>query len=226
MLHLDPALKRDIWAVGDNPQRLEIKHLDSPRITESQFFRLFNRPYPHPATIRELDQVVKLQKIIDCPHISDRFLRIYDDHVFLRPCSIADFATPRYRGRIEPSAKQTTGFAEVRRRTFYRLHTLGLTTLDYSTHAPQVYEKQKLQIMIDELKLLDSQPGLIESLYHNRWPDPSATTLSSKVFRFVTCPNDFDYDTSSTKCICIQNKYVKHHFDRIQSVLARPVQSV
>ena len=203
-----------IVVVGDDPKVDGIDYVSCPRITGGEFRRRFGCEMR--SSVRMVDQIVKLLRIIDCDKISDPFLRLYDDHFFLRPVSASEFITPRYRGRIDANEARLKGWQETRRQTFWRLKQLGLPSYDYSTHAPQVFEKCKIKTLIEEMDLLN-RPGLFESLYHNRFRDGSHKITNRLLFRYVTCTSDIDWNTEKAACVCVQNKFLHKHLPLISS---------
>jgi hypothetical protein len=114
------------------------------------------------------DSLIKLQRIIDSPLVTDNFLWMYCDTFILAPTTMKELATPKY-GEL-PNGGSSTWNATYQR-TMTLLQERGATTHNFSTHYPVVYNKHLLQNVLDEFK----PQYLIESLYlnlHGKDPQP------------------------------------------------------
>ena len=114
------------------------------------------------------DSLVKLQRIIDSPLITDNFLWMYCDSFILQPMTMQELAVPRYG---EPPQMGSTTWRETYFKTMQLLKEVNKPTLNYSTHYPVVFNKHLLQDVLDNYK-----PNyLIETLYlniHGKEPQP------------------------------------------------------
>jgi len=114
-----------------------------------------------PVTTSKIDDsLIKLQRIIDCKEVTDTFLWMYDDTFILSPMTMEELAIPRYG--LSPETGSPL-WNEVYKRTQLLLLEQNLPTRNYSTHYPVVYNKNKLQRVLDTYK----PPYLVESIYYN-----------------------------------------------------------
>ncbi|MFG0261523.1 MAG: hypothetical protein ACF788_03955 [Novipirellula sp. JB048] len=122
------------------------------------------------------DSVIKLQRIIDSPLVTDQFLWLYDDTFFMRDITAAEASIHR-RTRLlcaRPESKASGTWREVLRRTTQALHEAGRPARNYSHHGPVVFDKHLLQQTIDKFDPLN-RPRAIESLYINHHFDEDQT---------------------------------------------------
>lgn len=122
------------------------------------------------------DSIIKLQKIIDSPLVTDRFLWLYDDTFFMRDITAAEASIHR-RTRLlcaHPEAKASGTWREVLRRTTEALYQAGRPARNYSHHGPVVFDKNLLQQTIDKFDPMN-RPRAIESLYVNHHFDEDQT---------------------------------------------------
>jgi hypothetical protein len=152
----------EFFICGDVPQWYQGHGIDSPRVGDKETVAAMGDVKYK----KWLDSIVKLRRIIDDARVSETFLWLYDDTFIVRPTTIGTLAVPRYSGQLRRSSRSTWRVAMMR--THDALKGAGLPTLNYSTHYPIVFDKQKLQQTIDRFRP-DRQPLLIESLYQNQW---------------------------------------------------------
>ena len=117
-----------------------------------------------------IDSAIKLQAIIDCPDVTENFLWFYDDSFVTGKTSIIELSRPCASGQLhtgDPLASVRHKWREVRRRTHVALDSRGLTTHDFSTHMPVVFNKTKLQQTMSEFDVRHNA-RCIESLYMNQ----------------------------------------------------------
>lgn len=112
------------------------------------------------------DSLVKLQRIIDSPLVTETFLWMYDDTFILQPTPIEYIAIPKHGDPPQGGCDQ---WKAAYKRTQLLLLEKGLPTHNYSTHYPVVYEKAFLQDVLDRFEA----PYLIETLYLNAINRPS-----------------------------------------------------
>jgi len=117
-----------------------------------------------------IDSIVKLLRICADPRVTDRFVWLYDDTIFLRPITAAELAIPRAGGQLcaNTTAPASGKWREVLRRTTEELQAAGLPSRNYSHHGPVVYSKSQLLQTIAKF-LPVYKPRAIESLYLNHW---------------------------------------------------------
>jgi hypothetical protein len=208
---LNLQFDKTLIVVGDNPKRDDVEYLSVPRLSPGEYRRRYDAKLKHQ---RCCDAVYKLKKAIASPKVSETFIRLYDDMYILQPVTLDDLLIQRHRGRVEPGQTRFKGWRELRRKTLLRLKESGLTTYDFSTHGPVVFEKTKLQQTIEQFDLM-RQPSLVETIYQNQWLDPGAQLLKSSFFRFVSCQNDWDAN-KHPKVLCVQNNHIKSHLATIE----------
>jgi hypothetical protein len=161
---------KNIVLCGDKPHWYSGNFIDSPKFTKRQAKQKFGTG----CWCKWVDSVIKLQKIIDSPLVTDDFLWLYDDTFFMRDISTEEALIPRCTRLLcaHPDAKADGAWREVLRRTTVALHEAGRPSRNYSHHGPVVYNKQKLQATIDKFQP-DKGPRAIESLYLNHHYDES-----------------------------------------------------
>lgn len=139
--------------------------IPQPRISLIESQRIFNTK----RFAKFVDSFLKLQAINGSSHVTDDFLWMYDDTFIVKSTSIDFLSKPRYRGKL-PSSKDPirATWREAMRRTGVALEKEGLSLLNYSTHLPVVYNKEKLKKTFERFNCFD-HPRLIESLYLNEW---------------------------------------------------------
>ena len=146
---------------GDVPKWFDGHGINSPKWTHSDHRKRFGNT----KWTKWTDSIIKLQRIIDDPNITDDFLWMYDDTFIVKPTSIAELAVPRSLGYLNQRAVGNL-WRQCRARTAGALMKEQLPINDYSTHLPMVYNKQKLQQTIDLFEC-HTRPRVIESLYGN-----------------------------------------------------------
>lgn len=161
---------KNIVLCGDRPDWYAGAMIDSPKFTKRQA----KQKYGTGRWCKWVDSVIKLQKIIDSPFVTDNFLWLYDDTFFVRDISTAEASIPRCTRLLcaHPESQADGTWREVLRRTTLALHEAGRPARNYSHHGPVVYNKQKLQQTLDQFRP-DKGPRAIESLYLNHHFDES-----------------------------------------------------
>lgn len=155
---------REPWFTGD--------FIPSPKWTEEDAVR----EYGVGTWAKWTDSIVKLQRIIDSPLVTDQFLWLYDDTFFLKDVSVSEASVHRRTGRLfgRLELEANSEWKDVRKRTAAALLNAGRPDRNYSHHGPVVYDKNLLQKTIDEFNPR-SQPRVIESLYVNHHFDERQT---------------------------------------------------
>jgi hypothetical protein len=151
---------------GDKPEWYQGDFIDSPRFNK----KLAKRKYGTSRWAKWVDSIVKLQKIVNSPAVTERFLWMYDDTFIVKKTTIEQLSVPRSGGRLysgDPDKQNRHAWRECQRRTFNALKNHGLPSLNFSTHYPVVYEKSKLRETFERFRPIDC-PRLIESLYLNQ----------------------------------------------------------
>ena len=162
----------NIVLCGDKPDWYRGDFIDSPKWTKRQAKRKFGTK----RWAKWTDSIIKLQRIIDSPMVTDQFLWLYDDTFFVKDATASEVAMPR-RTRLlcaHPEAKANGAWREVLRRTTEALYAAGRPARNYSHHGPVVFDKQMLQQTIDQFDP-ENRPRAIESLYINHHFDEAST---------------------------------------------------
>lgn len=125
------------------------------------------------------DAIVKLRKIIDDPTITDDFIYMYDDTFILKPTTLKDYYLPTFTegsGLLWEWVRDNT------------IRQLPPNALNYSTHYPIQFNKQKLQQVLDTFEF----PYLVELAYLNLHGTPTpmdATFLFTRSTYFYVPDN-------------------------------------
>lgn len=154
----------NIVLCGDKPDWYTGDMIDSPKFTKAQA----KKKYGTGRWCKWVDSIVKLQRIIDSPLVTENFLWLYDDTFLVRNVSAEEAAIPKCTRLLcaHPEAEADGTWREVLRRTTVALHEAGRPSRNYSHHGPVVYNKRMLQETIDKFRP-DKGPRAIESLYLN-----------------------------------------------------------
>jgi hypothetical protein len=145
--------------IGDKPTHLTgFKHLPMERTNDAHL-------------PRALDAVRKIQAAIDCKEIQQRFVWTYDDIIFLRPVGMDDLTLRVGMYELTPDhmGYGSGGHRQAMRKTYQALKDRGLRRVyNYETHMPRVYEKRRLQEIIDIYRPASNRL-LIPTLYFNHF---------------------------------------------------------
>jgi hypothetical protein len=162
LAHMHLADAGEFLICGDIPQWYDGQAIPSPRVSEQETQLQFGGTRYR----KWLDSIIKLQRIIDDPRVTERFIWLYDDTFIVRDTSIEHLAIPRFAGQLSRSNRGS--WRAVMNRTAEVLSRNGMPVRNYSTHYPIVFEKSKLREALERFRP-DKQPLLIESLYQNQW---------------------------------------------------------
>ena len=170
---------------GDKPDWYTGQMIDSPRFNKQQARDEFGTS----RWSKWVDSIVKLQRIIDSSDVTDQFLWLYDDTFIWQQISIEQAMTPRRNGQLarQFDKPERRTWRECLRRTAVALRDQGMPTLNYSHHAPMVYDKNKLQQTIDLFRPRES-PRAIESLYGNHHFDAEQGTTTGGWLSYTCQP--------------------------------------
>lgn len=115
-----------------------------------------------------LDVVNKMLLAIESDQVTEKFIWANDDQYLISPCMLADFETLKCTGRLGEKSIGSTLYQQNKKRTAELLLKNNKGTWDFSTHIPFVFEKEKLQTIIDEFNMTEV-PLLVATLYFNYW---------------------------------------------------------
>ena len=203
---------------GDDPGIGKALWVPCPTITRAKYKELYGGKFKNKWR-KWIDSVHKLKTIIDCPFVDEEFIWLYDDTFFIQPTHVSEFSVPLFNGTLgNKLAKKhkNNSWRQCRLRSSNHLSQEGLPTLDFSTHAPLVFEKKKLQKTIDRFECI-SRPRVIESMYGNHhFGDTAKRSRNHKtLFRYITrfgqVPN--------SKCVNVGNGYFRRYEANIRSIV-------
>ncbi len=108
----------------------------------------------------------KLVQAVNSPEIDDSFIWMMDDVYFLKETSVEEICRPIYDPWYRVNTK--TIWHQLIRITFAALQKQGKSNLQYATHLPHLFEKEKLREMF---ALYDYPKTLLlfENLYRNHY---------------------------------------------------------
>jgi hypothetical protein len=145
-----------IYIVGEKPDflegRIHIQHPDefSPENADGNIIR-------------------KVLRACQDPSVSEKFLFMNDDHLFLKETRVAEIP-PFHKGDMNSFPQHYYGMNPWRKRLYLNklaLEKYGLPTLHYDCHTPAIFEKKKF---IDAMSRFDYASGIgltMKSLYGN-----------------------------------------------------------
>lgn len=115
-----------------------------------------------------LDVVNKMMLAIKSEEVTEKFIWANDDQYLISPCMLADFETLKYAGMLGETDFGSTLYQKNKARTAALLLKNNCSTLDFSTHTPVVFEKEKLLEIINKFDLT-AEPHLVTTIYFNYW---------------------------------------------------------
>ena len=163
---------------GDKPPWYDGLFIHSPRYGRKHAKKEFGTG----RFCKVIDSIVKLERIVASPLVTEHFLWMYDDTFIVKESSVADLSVPRASGRLYDGENprdriHRRKWKEERRRTMVALMDRNLPVRNYSTHIPIVYSKEKLQQTFDEFQPR-TRARCIESLYMNHHCTHASKTAS------------------------------------------------
>ncbi len=114
----------------------------------------------------QVDVLSKLQIAIDSHMVSEDFVWSNDDIYLVNRISLAHIAVPKVLGELKPD-KYKGIYAANMQRTIDALKSENLPTLNYGTHTPVLFNKQRLLAMFRRFGSVIQEGALISSLYFN-----------------------------------------------------------
>jgi hypothetical protein len=159
-----------VTIVGAKPTSLTgFWHIPMDRLTD-----------PHAP--KALDAVRKMQAILDCGQIRQRFVYMYDDICFLRPMDM-DLIEQRI-GMYEITPEWRIGDRAKRHHllllnTVNALRDKGLKRVwNYETHSPRVFDKRKMAEVIDIYRPAGNRLLLPTLYFNHHWPNQPPMLMS------------------------------------------------
>ena len=198
----------EVWIVGDLPSWIKnvrhIPHKKTERITSSATY----------------DAVSKLEQYIGNNDSPERFVRMYDDIYFISERTLADLEVTRYLFSYEEllSGGCRSGsliWQDQVRKSVEAVRQLGYPGYMTETHCPEVFEKKKMQKVIELFCPLENRL-LTSTLYFNVFPfDRVLKDRKTERALFYGQENDFSYGNlqGSQMQQAIKEKYFLNHND-------------
>lgn len=101
--------------------------------------------------------------------LSERFAYFNDDYFLTKPLKLGEYPV-YYKEDLQLTYRQNvTDYRRHVKETFDYLQEIGLMTLNYDTHYPCVFEKQKLLELIEQTNFNRNFGLIIKSLYFNTY---------------------------------------------------------
>ncbi|MBD3589552.1 hypothetical protein [Bacteroides sp. GM023] len=112
----------------------------------------------------QIDALEKLKLAIAADEVTDKFIWSNDDIYLVAPVMLSHFEIPKNKGFLRPELYKGI-YKENMLRTVELLAVFP--KLDFGTHTPVVYQKQKLVDMFERFPELNAGGYLISSVYFN-----------------------------------------------------------
>ncbi len=122
-----------------------------------------------------IDIAHKMLLAIESDLVSEKFIWANDDQYLVSPCMLPDFEILTCDGMLNAANLPNNLYGKNKKLTIDLLKKAGKGMVDFSTHTPFVFEKDKLKDLIIELDLTKNA-RLISSLYYN-WYFPGFVPL-------------------------------------------------
>ena len=122
---------------------------------------------PRVSDIPSVDTLHKLYEAIRCAEVTGRFIWTNDDIYLMNPVGMEHIALPKVLGTLNPEA-YSGHYRKAMQHTVEMLTESGMPTLNYGTHTPVVFEKQRLEAFLPADDLKATEGVLFTSLYFNQ----------------------------------------------------------
>lgn len=140
---------REDWMDGEN-----VTWIDCPRASD----------------IPSVDTLHKLWVAQNSPEVTDCFIWTNDDIYLVNPVSLPHILLPKVLGKLNPAA-YNGHYREAMQHTVDMLTEAGLPTLNYGTHTPVMFEKNRLAECLPADDLQAKTGVLYTSVYFNSRTD-------------------------------------------------------
>lgn len=131
--------------------------------------------------------IEKIKIALQSPQVSEHVLFCYDDTVFASPVSVADLFTVVALTDIKKQDIAAINASDVwktiLRFTFAALNRNKMTTYNFETHIPRLFDKSKLAALIEKFGF-EKRPYMFSTLYFNEYH-----TAKQKPFMLLDNPN-------------------------------------
>lgn len=143
-----------IVIIGDKPEWLEE--------TEAIFLGV-ERTSDNP----QIDTMNKLKMAISSDLVSEKFIFSNDDIYFVSPVALCDIETLKCVGDLNPNNFNGKMYKENMERTIELLKNNNLSILNFGTHTPFFFEKDKVAEIFEKFPEINEEGYLFESIYFN-----------------------------------------------------------
>ena len=125
---------------------------------------------PRVSDIPSVDTLHKLWVAVNAPEVTESFIWTNDDIYLMNPVSMPHILLPKVLGTLNPAA-YNGHYRAAMERTIEMLTEAGLPLLNYGTHTPVMFEKQRLAELLPEDQT-DAKTGILyTSIYFNSRKD-------------------------------------------------------
>lgn len=120
----------------------------------------------------QVDTLAKLRIAVASPEVTGYFIWSNDDIYVMNPVSLPHIALPKVSGKLVPMRFKGL-YAENMKQTAMLLEKNGLPCLNYETHTPVLFDKERLIAMFERFPELEKGGYLFTSVYYNSHPYPT-----------------------------------------------------
>ena len=122
---------------------------------------------PRVSDIPSVDTLHKLWTAIESTDVTGLFIWTNDDIYLMNPVGMDHIALPKVLGMLNPEA-YNGHYRKAMQHTVEMLTESGMPTLNYGTHTPVVFEKQRLEAFLPADDPKATEGVLFTSLYFNQ----------------------------------------------------------
>lgn len=122
---------------------------------------------PRVSDIPSVDTLHKLWTAIESTDVTGLFIWTNDDIYLMNPVGMDHIALPKVLGMLNPEA-YNGHYRKAMQHTVEMLTESGMPTLNYGTHTPVVFEKQRLEAFLPADDPKATEGTLFTSLYFNQ----------------------------------------------------------
>lgn len=122
---------------------------------------------PRCSDIPSVDTLHKLWTAIESTDVTGLFIWTNDDIYLMNPVGMDHIALPKILGMLNPEA-YNGHYRKAMQHTVEMLTESGMPTLNYGTHTPVVFEKQRLEALLPADDPKATEGTLFTSLYFNQ----------------------------------------------------------
>lgn len=106
--------------------------------------------------------------------LSETFAYLNDDYFFTKAVDISTYPTYHKEALEKTYLQNNTDYRKHVRATILRLEELGLPSLNYDTHYPSIFDKEKMRTLIEGNDFARPFGFILKSLYFNNYPPAKA----------------------------------------------------